>query len=288
MTLVAILISLVLDRLLGQLPDWRRYRFLTSFARWIYELPRLKILHGAFGVLITLFPLLLAIMLLQAWLDEGILNVPGLIVATTVLLYCLGPRDLDRDVDDFRTAHNSGDDELIKVAAGHIVAGHVPDSEQERNRAVTDAIFSEANERMFAVLFWFSVLGPVGAVLFRGASVLRNTTATGDWGEYHPAAALLHDILAWIPARLLALCFGLSGHFDGAIHVWRNMDDERPSAFVRRGGEFLVKMGNGALDLKPYEGVELEDVAAAMGLVWRSIVIWAVVIALLTLAGWAG
>ncbi|MEE8429053.1 MAG: regulatory signaling modulator protein AmpE [Gammaproteobacteria bacterium] len=287
MTLVAILISLLLDRLLGQLPDWRRYRFLASFARWVYELPRPDILHGVFGVLITLFPLLLVITLLQAWLDEGILHVPGLIVATTVLLYCLGPRDLDRDVDGFRTAHNSGDDELIKIAAGHVVAGHVPESEQERNRAVTDAVFAEANERMFAVLFWFSVLGPVGAVLFRSASVLRNSTGTGDWGEYHPAAALLHDILAWVPARLLALCFGLSGHFDGAIHAWRNMDDEEPSGFVHGGAEFLVKIGNGALDLQPNEGVELKEVTVAMGLVWRSIVIWVVVIALLTLAGWA-
>ena len=107
MTLVAILISLVLDRSLGQLPDWRRYRFLAALARWIYELPRPDILHGVFGVLITLFPLLLVITLLQAWLDEGILIVPGLIVATTVLLYCLGPRDLDRDVDDARTGNAS-------------------------------------------------------------------------------------------------------------------------------------------------------------------------------------
>jgi len=287
MTLVAILISLVLDRLLSQLPDWRRYRFLGSFARWIYELPRPEIFHGVFGVLITLLPLCLVTGLLQAWLDEGILNIAGLVVATTVLLYCLGPRDLDRDVDDYKDAHFSGDEELIRNAAGNIVSGHVPDEEAERNRAVTDAVFAEANERMFAVLFWFSVLGPVGAVLFRGASVVRNASGTGDWGEYHPAAALLHDILAWLPARLLAICFGLTGSFDGAIKAWRDMDNQEPSGFVHGGAQFLVTMGNGALGLKSKEGLELDDVGAAMGLVWRGIIIWAAVIALLTLAGWA-
>ena len=287
MTLVAILISLVLDRFIGQLPDWRRYRFLISFARWIYQLSRPEIFHGVFCVLITLLPLLLVVALLQVWLSEGFLILPGLVVATTVLLYCLGPRDLDRDVDDYRIAHNAGDDELVRAAAGNIISGHVPESAQERNRAVTDAVFAEANERMFAVLFWFSVLGPVGAVLFRGASVLRSATGSGDWGEYHPAAALLHDILAWIPARLLAVCYGLSGNFDGAIQAWRNNDDQEPSGFVHGGSEFLVAVGNGALDLQSDEEVGLEDVSGAMGLVWRSIVVWVVVIALLTLAGWA-
>lgn len=287
MTLIAILIGLVLDRYLGWLPEWRRYRSLESFARWIYELRGPGVLHGVFGVLLTLLPLLLAITLLQAWLDEGILNLPGLVVAIAVLLYCLGPRDLDRDVDDFSNAHIAGDDDRIRDAAAWIVPGHVPDEERERNRAVADAIFAEANERMFAVLFWFSVLGPVGAALFRGASVLRNTTGEGDWGEYHPAAALLHDILAWLPARLLGICYALSGHFDGAVRAWKNIGEQEPSGFVHGAAEFLVSVGNGALDLKPNEGVELGDVTTAMGLVWRAIVIWVVVIALLTLAGWA-
>ena len=287
MTLFAILISLVLDRYLGSLPELRRFCYLSGFARWIYDLPLRGFLHGTFGVLLTLLPLLLIVIFLQVWLDEGIMILPGLLMATLVLLYCLGPRDLDRDVDEFCDGAESGDEERMVTAAANLIAGHVPDVKEKRNRAVVDAIFAEANDRMFAVLFWFAVLGPLGAVLFRGALVLRDSTGTGDWGDYHPAAALFHDILAWVPARLLAICYGLSGHFDGAFAGWMKMSDSEPSGFIHGGAEFLVSIGNGSLNLAPNEGVELEDVKAAMGLVWRAIIIFLVGISLLTLAGFA-
>ena len=97
-------------------------------------------------------------------------------------------------------------------------------------------------------------------------------------------------MLVWLPARLVALGYALSGHFDAAMEGWRKAHSDHPQG-TEGSEQVLVVTGTGAL------GVEAEDAAeealqspvrAAMRLVWRTLTIWLVALSLLTLAGWAG
>jgi adenosylcobinamide-phosphate synthase len=176
----------------------------------------------------------------------------------------------------------------------------------------------DSYRQVFATLFWFTVLpGPAGAVLYRAAALLAaewqdpaggaDTTpivqARGVFGR--PARALLF-LLDWIPVRLTALSFAIVGDFEDAAFCWRTQAKEWTA---QEGGEhagIVLASGAGALGVKlggplplagdkpevrPEIGLgdepDAELLPSAVGLVWRALVLWLLLILLLTLANWA-
>ncbi|MDQ6992201.1 MAG: adenosylcobinamide-phosphate synthase CbiB [Mariprofundus sp.] len=79
-------------------------------------------------------------------------------------------------------------------------------SEQDARRAALESLAENASDAVVAPLFWFLLLGPVGAVLYRMLNTLdamwgyRNSRyqAFGWW------AARVDDVANWIPARITA------------------------------------------------------------------------------------
>ncbi|WP_185235867.1 histidine kinase [Teredinibacter franksiae] len=71
-------------------------------------------------------------------------------------------------------------------------------------------------ERMFAVLFWFFVLGPVGALLYRLTFLFSHEAQPED-----DLGRRLRWILEWPAVRLLGLSFALTGNFVGCFRRWR-------------------------------------------------------------------
>ena len=172
--------------------------------------------------------------------------------------------------------------------------------------------------QVFATLFWFTVLpGPAGAVLYRAAALLAaewQAPAAGTETKPmvqaravfgRPARTLLF-VLDWIPVRLTALSFAIVGDFEDAALCWRT---QAKDWFAQEGGEhagIILASGAGALGVKlggplPAAGDKLEarpelglgaepDAQlrpSAVGLVWRALVLWLLLILLLTLANWA-
>lgn len=77
-------------------------------------------------------------------------------------------------------------------------------------------VFDEAGyrgfERMFAVLFWFFLLGPVGAFMYR-LVFLQATQNKSD-----SLAARWLWLIEWPAVRLLGLSFALTGNFSGCVN----------------------------------------------------------------------
>ena len=68
-------------------------------------------------------------------------------------------------------------------------------------------------------------------------------------GQVRAAARLLHGVLAWLPARLMAAAFALAGSFEGAVAGWRAPRAETPpatSAFFERTEDLIDRVGHGA------------------------------------------
>lgn len=288
MTLIAILASLVLERLLEQVHELRRYERYQDYAVWMRQRLRGDPWEGRLGVLALLAPVLLLTGLLQTAFDDLLFGLPGLLFAIVVLVFCLGPRDLGVELGQYREALSSGDEEAAARRARGLLGQDAPQVLDVQARAVAEAVLIQANVRIFAVLFWFAVLGPLGAVLYRAAAELcRQTQADND--EFAWAARQLCAILDWAPARLTAFGYALSGHFEAAVLRWRGVLAVSEH-WLTSAEPLLAAVGMGALDLKD----DIHDSAtwnhvlqSAISLVWRTLVLWVFVIALLTLAGWA-
>lgn len=92
--------------------------------------------------------------------------------------------------------------------------------QQEANQLVVTA-----HEHLFSVVFWFVILGPVGALLYHLLTLLLVLASNRVAGvnAWMGALSNLHGILSWIPARLTALFFALVGNFDTGFPCWRQM-----------------------------------------------------------------
>ena len=65
------------------------------------------------------------------------------------------------------------DEEQIHNAAKAIVEDDVPDDPAERTSLVEAAVCVQANNRLFAIVFWFMLLGPLAAWAYRVTDLIR-------------------------------------------------------------------------------------------------------------------
>ena len=280
MALISIILSLLLDRMLRHMHDLRD---LSWFEHYTTMLNNLIATRNAWLKLMLVLFLPLLITLLIQWLLLGFLfGVPYFAFGIVVLLYCLGPACLSSDIEAYLDARSLGDDDEALHYAGALTgraASTVPD---QQTSDVTRAILHVANERIFSVLFWFVVLGPIGAVVYR---LVTNISKRDEVDSLVHVAQLIQGLIAWIPAHLLAAGYALTGHFDGAFRAFQSRPREPNLSLANY--DVLVTTGLGALRGQEVTD-EISSIKAARDLVMRSIMVWIAVLALLTMGGWLG
>lgn len=218
MTLIGILLALLLERALGQLSGWGRPVIFLAVMRGLHRvLAPVLWRSAALPIAAVLVPVLVT-----HWIYSGLFNpIVQIGFATIVLLLCLGPRDLAEDIHDLLAAREAGDAVRVQQIARALLRGPQPD---ESHRSLMGTLFIQSHEKLFGVLLWFFVLGPAGAVLYRIACRLPRLLAetSGDCAAQR-TADVLHNLLAWVPARITTLLFGLAGSLDDAIAAWRTL-----------------------------------------------------------------
>lgn len=246
MSLIAMLIALAAERLLSPYRDG-----LLGARLGIALLRAVPAGLRARGVLPWLMAALAAglTLWLQSRLQVVLFELP---FATLVLFLCLGPRDLADDVQRLRAARSAGDAATVTRLTRLLQMGPEPDAD---HRSLLGALFIQSHERRFGTCLWFIVAGPAGAVLYRVAS--RIGTVMESPGAQRQAA-LLHGLLAWVPARLTALLFGLAGSMDDALEALKRVHAEPPSpdqaGWQRRTWNLLAEAANASLDWEDAPG----------------------------------
>jgi len=288
MTLFAILLALFTERV------WTDIGSVRSFA-WFERLidGQQHANHGVLGLILIIFLPLLAVVLLQLVLYKIVAGL-ALVFAAAVLLYSLGPRELDREVHEFLAAWEQGD-EVRALAFAHQIQGVTGTAFPitSPQRGVVEGILVAGHERWFGVIFWFVVLGPLGALWYRLAGLLRERALVrAGADDFEVAAMMLHHILGWVPVRLTLLTYALAGSFADTIEVLRSDAFHGGRDWPASNQRLLIRGGLAGLHLEQEPGVHEIDagnrqVRAALGLVLRSLIIAMAVIAVITLSIWA-
>jgi adenosylcobinamide-phosphate synthase len=245
-----------------------------------------------------------------------------------LLYLTLGFRQFSHYFTDIREALDRGDeDEARRLLAEwrHLDASELPRTEVLRH--VIEHALLAAHRHVFGVFFWFVVfsalgLGPVGAVLYRMAEFssrywsyrLRAMDAPAN-DELMALSQRLFALIDHVPARLTAFGFAVVGNFEEAIGSWRRdaglwQHPNEGIILAAAAGAVGVQLGGAAAPgvtpdrSKPFTagGPGLADAAGStagepaqsghlhsvVGLVWRSVVLWMLLVALLTLANVLG
>ena len=208
----------------------------------------------------------------------------------------------------------------------HLDASELPHTELLRH--VIEHSLLAAHRHVFGVFFWFVLLsafglGPAGAVLYRMAEFASRYWAFKSRSIGVPTndrlmqlSQHLFSVLDHVPARLTAFGFAVVGNFEEAVTCWRR--DAALWKYPNEGiilaaaaGAVGVQLGGAAApgvtpdrsktfdDGAPPEAVEAHGstpglpaqpghLRSIVGLVWRSVVLWMLLLALLSLANLVG
>ncbi len=208
----------------------------------------------------------------------------------------------------------------------HLDASELPRSELLRH--VIEHSLLAAHRHVFGVFFWFVVLssfglGPAGAVLYRMAEfasrywTFKSRTLGVPLNErLMNLSKRLFGMVDHVPARLTAFGFAVVGNFEEAVTCWRRdaalwKHPNEGIILAAAAGAVGVRLGGsaapgvtpdrsktfdagapsdaaGAEGSTPGASPELWHLRSIVGLVWRSVVLWMLLLALLSLANLIG
>ena len=268
MTILIVLIGLLLSHYFTALGRWRDFDWLLWPANWLGSRYPAQPWLTLAAVILTA--------LLAAWLATGIFTLllggfGWALLALATFVYTLGPRDLDRDLH------------LILDQPDHAdgrEAARALDIEADASPARSGAaVIHAARTRWFALLFWFTLLGIPGALLYRlcqKATIRLDLSAEQlDW------LARLRWVLEWPVLVLTTLALGLVTDLDRVAQAWKHYHRNRawwvlsPRLIDEVMDEVLVDAESREAGLK--RGHQLA---------WRLLALWLVVLSLMLIAGW--
>ncbi len=298
MKLIALIVALILERLATHLFHLRSLRWLdrcidplVGFASRHRQIP------AVISALIILGLLLLPLILVWLLIDDALLGIPFVVLSVVVLFFSLGPEDIFEEVSAWCRAVSAGDEESEANLSKAIL-----ECDPRPNSRISDAIFVQGNNRIFAVVFWFIVAGPIGAAIVRIADLIRRRTLfqqarrgkeVDEQPEMVDATEAVHAFLAWIPARLSALSYILAGSFDSGWAAWRShADTSDPQEIGERTDQLLARVGCASLsfvapDEADADEARVAEAQSASRLLMRALLFWAVAVAALTILGGA-
>ncbi len=295
MTLISVLVSLALDRAMFSHRDSAIEGWFSRAANAVAaRLP--SRIDGWSGAVLLVLPVL------QVLVDVWLFGLAGVALGIVVLLFALGPLDPVGLVDDYLDARRLDDRERIGWFYERVTGEPLPADSTAEGRRMVEAVFYQGHDHLFATVFWFCVLGPAGAVAYRMAAevALRPAPAIVARPPLQHAGRQLLGLLGWIPARLIAFGYAMTGSFEEALHALRRHLVGDADDLLAANRQLLAEAGAAAMrrdgrerDADPSEdGGErraLEPsrvVESARALSVRTAVLWLAILALFTLSGW--
>ncbi len=302
MSFIAILFALLLEQARPLAPSNLVHASVRGWVRWVMRnLDAGKRLHGSLTWWVAVgVPALLSIAVHWAlvwslgWISAVIWNI-------AILYVTLGFRQFSHHFTLIRDALLAGDEDAAQRGLANWMRTDASDlPRNEIVRCVIEYSVQSAHRHVFGVFAWFSLvaalgLGPAGAVIYRLSEFMsclvtrpvRPTSMPISPALAQQAAWAWHWI-DWLPARLTALSFAFVGSFEDAVESWRKYaqqdpDDNDGALLAATAGAVNVRLGTSPMG----QGGQIPQpmhLTAVVGLVWRTVVMWMVFLALLSLA----
>jgi AmpE protein len=289
MKFLAILIGVGVELYVMQVQQWRQFGWFGRYTdSMIRGMQNLTWREGPIGVLIVILPVVLLVALLQFTLDyQTSINklwlLLELLFSVVVLIYCMGPKDPIRMVDEYMNAMERGDIRSAQAQAEHLLGQVITEPVEEYAARLKEILLLRINDNIIGPLFWFVLAGPVGAILFRLSCELR-LRFSYITGGFATASHDLYLILTWLPARITALGYAFAGSFVDTVANWQHVSD----LWATDSEKFLVRSGLGSVGDVQDEDEEfsaLQSLANVLAMVKRTVLILIVLLASMIIVG---
>jgi adenosylcobinamide-phosphate synthase len=229
-----------------------------------------------------------------------------------IVYLTLGFRHYSHYFTSIQFALNAGDEATARtLLAEWTKVDTVGMDGTEIARLAVEKSLITTHRNVFGVFFWFLMpLGPACAVMYRVSEYLARAWNEPDhmrneaFGQFAARAFYWID---WIPVRLTAIAFAVVGNFEDAIYAWRNFagrwaDEAKGIILAAGGGAMGVRLGSpietaprivtmdaatvdlsdSEADVLPGEEPNVRALQSTVGLVWRALLLWMLLLLLLS------
>ena len=316
MSFISVLFALLLDQARPLGPGNGVHAGMRAWVRWCsrnFDAGKPSHAGLAWG-LAVLLPSLASLGVF--WLLVALVGWPlGVLWSALVLYASLGFRQFSFHFTQVRDALMSDDDTAARKSLSQWQHIDVPmGSRSDLIGRLLEFSVLAAHRHVFGVLALFSVLaafglGPTGAVLYRMSEFVARYWQHQSEAHYQPVSPSLNSQaqtawywIDWVPARITAFGFAVVGNFEEAIDGWRRYAEQ-----VQTQSDLLLLAATaGAMNValpsvesataptvpevaagnQPAQRLapEMAHLAILVGLLWRAVVMWIVLLALLTMA----
>jgi adenosylcobinamide-phosphate synthase len=313
MTFFSILCALLIEQLKPLRADNQIYAEIKRFAMRIEAWFNAgQVSHGRLG-----WFLMMAGLMLPTAIVYWVLLHYGLVFAAfawnvLIVYLTLGFRHYSHYFTSIQFALNAGDEATARtlLAEWTRIDTVGMDSTEIARLAVEKSLIT-THRNVFGVFFWFLMpLGPACAVMYRVSEYLARAWNEPDhmrneaFGQFAARAFYWID---WIPVRLTAIAFAVVGNFEDAIYAWRNFagrwaDESKGIILAAGGGAMGVRLGSpvetaprivpldaatvdlsdSEADVLPGEEPNVRALQSTVGLVWRALLLWMLLLLLLS------
>jgi adenosylcobinamide-phosphate synthase len=313
MTFFSILCALLIEQLKPLRADNQIYAEIKRFAMRIEGWFNAgQVSHGRLGWFLVIGGLMLPTAIVYWVLQYYNLVFAAFAWNILIVYLTLGFRHYSHYFTSIQFALNAGDEPTARtlLAEWTRIDTVGMDSTEIARLAVEKALIT-THRNVFGVFFWFLMpVGPACAVMYRVAEYLARAWNEPDhmrneaFGQFAARAFYWID---WIPVRLTAIAFAVVGNFEDAIYAWRNFasrwtDESRGIILAAGGGAMGVRLGtpleNAARvvtpdaatvdlsdsedDVLPGEEPNVRALQSTVGLVWRALLLWMLLLLLLS------
>jgi adenosylcobinamide-phosphate synthase len=321
MSFFAILLALVLEQARPLNAVNLIYTTVERWVAWVARTFDAGVRHQAWITWgITVIGPALVAMLVHWLLEFGAGWLLAVVWNVALLYVTLGFRQFSHHFTAIREALEEGDENKARQLLAEwqqVQVGQIPRSEIVRH--VIEYSMIAAHRHVFGVFFWYAALsiiglGPVGAVVYRLTELAQRR-----WQEPTEDGSVMSEALQsvawrawmamdWLPSRMTALGFAIVGSFEDAMDGWRNHAQNFPEdndgvILAATAGAINIRLGGAPLQAPNEDGEdndtaggsstpgrvpEVAHFAQVVGLVWRTVIMWLVLVALLTMANLLG
>jgi len=253
--------------------------------------------HGTTAWLVAVLPAAAAAAVLHA-LFYALHPLLALAFNIAALYVTLGFRQFSHHFTAIQLAIKSGEIERARLLLDEWrgASGVVRTREEVIRLAIEEALLA-SHRHVFGVLLWYVLLpGPSGAILYRLAAFLAaRWQGLGSFGRFAQQAFYVLD---WPAVRLTAAAFAVVGDFEDAVYCWRTQAASWPEpnagiVLAAGAGAMGVRLGMPVQEVdgmhpRPELGIsepaDAPFLDSAVGLVWRALVVWVLLLIVISVA----
>lgn len=265
--------------------------------------------HGKIAWFLAVLPLIVMVSVAH-WILQGVHPLLAWGFNVLMLYLTMGFRQFSHYYTAIQQALR--DDKLDEarrlLSVWRSMHAHELNAEEVARLSIEHALIA-SQRKVFGVMVWFVLFsvtglgGAAGALLYRMGYFMRASWREEDEvGRFTDFSRQAWSALEWLPARLTAITFAIVGNFEDTLYCWRSQagnwpDREEGIVLASGAGSLGVRLGmvipQGGLPLdRPELGIgddaDADFMQSAIGLVWRSVIFWLILLLMLSLANLLG